>query len=134
MAEFALTELQLEILRVLWRRGEATVVQVQEALRPERELAQSTVATLLSRLEKKSVVAHRTTGRQYVYRAAVEPQRVRRSMVSELSELADRLFEGDVAALVNHLLAEGDVDASDLARVRKLIERREAELREKGGD
>lgn len=129
MADFGLTELQLDIMGVLWERGEATAVEVREALRPERELAPTTVATLLSRLEKKGLVTHRTEGRQYVYRAAVEEARVRRSVVSEFTEMADRLFDGDVAELVTHLLAGRDVGADDLARVREMIERREAELR-----
>ena len=48
-----LTDLQLALLRVLWTRGEATVQDMVEALRPERDLAPTTVATLLSRLEKR---------------------------------------------------------------------------------
>lgn len=129
MAEYGLTELQLEIMSVLWERGEATAVEVREALRPDRDLAQTTVSTLLSRLEKRGLVAHRTEGRQYVYRAVVEEARVRRSVVTGLSGMADRLFAGDLAELVTQLLAEGDVDADDLARVRRMIEKREAELR-----
>lgn len=129
MSEQGLTELQLEIMGVLWERGEATAVEVREALRPKRELAQTTVSTLLSRLERRSLVTHRTEGRQYVYRAQVEEARVRRSVVSEFSEMADRLFAGDLAAMVTQLLDESDVDAGDLARVREMIERREAELR-----
>jgi predicted transcriptional regulator len=121
--------LQLDIMGVLWERGEATAVEVREALRPARELAQTTVSTLLSRLERRSLVTHRTEGRQYVYRALVEEARVRRSVVSGFSEMADRLFAGDLAAMVTQLLAESDVDAGDLARVREMIERREAELR-----
>lgn len=129
MAEYSLTELQLEIMSVLWERGEATVVEVRESLRPERDLAHTTVSTLLSRLEKKGVVRHRTEGRQFVYEPAVEAQRVRRSVVSEFTEVADRLFEGNMADLVTQLLAESDVGAEDLARVRDLIDRKEAALR-----
>ena len=131
MADYNLTELQLAIMKVLWEHGEAKVVEVQEALSAERELAQSTVSTLLSRMEKKGVVAHRTEGRQYVYRPAVEESRVRRSLVAEFSDLAGRLFEGDMTALVSHLIAEREVDSAELARVRALIEAREAELRDK---
>jgi BlaI family penicillinase repressor len=130
--DYGLTELQLEIMGVLWEAGEATVVEVREGLAPERDLAHTTVSTLLSRLEKRGVVSRRKDGRQYVYAAAVEPERVRRSVVSEIGEVADRLFAGDVADLVTHLLAESDVDADDLARVRSMIEAKEAELRRKG--
>lgn len=129
MADYGLTELQLDLMGVLWQRGEATAAEVREALRPERDLAPTTVATLLGRLEKKGLVAHRSEGRQYVYRAAVEAARVKRSVVSEFTEMADRLFAGDVTELVTHLLAESEVDADDLARVRAMIERRKAELR-----
>ena len=127
MADYGLTDLQLEIMGVLWARGEATAVDVREAL--ARDLAPTTVSTLLSRLERKGVVTHRTEGRQFVFRAAVEEARVKRSLVGELGELADRLFAGDVAELVTQLLAESDVGPDDLARVREMIERREAELR-----
>jgi BlaI family transcriptional regulator, penicillinase repressor len=125
----ALTELQLQLLRVLWARGESTVVGVQEALRPERRLAQTTVATLLSRLEKRGVVAYRTEGRQYVYRALVTEAEVRGSVLAEVTE---QLFEGDVAELVSHLLTAAEADAADLAKVRALIEARERALKEGG--
>jgi predicted transcriptional regulator len=127
--EHGLTELQLDIMGVLWERGEATAVEVREGLRPKRELAQTTVSTLLSRLERRNLVAHRTEGRQYIYRAEVEEARVRRSVVSEFSDMADRLFAGDLAEMVTQLLAGSEVDVDDLARVREMIDRREAELR-----
>lgn len=129
MAEYSLTELQLSLVRVLWERGEATVLEVQEALAPERPLAQTTVATLLSRLEKKGLLTHRSEGRQYVYRAVVSEQEVRRSMVDEFSDIAEELFRGDVAALVSHLLTARDVAPHDLARVKELIEEKERELK-----
>ena len=128
MADYTLTELQLALLRVLWERGEATVSEVQEALAPERSLAPTTVATLLSRMEKKGLLDHRTEGRQYVYRAVASEAEVRRSMVDEFSGLAEDLFRGDVAALVSHLLTARDVAPDDLARVKALIEAREREL------
>ena len=117
-----LTELQLAIIRVLWARGEAAVSEVHAAALPERGLALTTVATLLTRLEKAGLVARRPSGRHYVYRALVSEEEVRRSMVSGL---ADRLFHGDVTALVSHLLAEGDIDPGDLDRVRRLIEQKQ---------
>jgi BlaI family penicillinase repressor len=128
---YSLTELQLAIMDVLWEQGGATVVDVHDALRQERRVAQSTVATLLSRLEDKGVVAHRTEDRQYVYRATVSREQVRRSVVGEFSELTERLFSGDVAGLVSQLLSTRDARAEDLARAREIIERKERELRER---
>ncbi|MDJ0976317.1 MAG: BlaI/MecI/CopY family transcriptional regulator [Planctomycetota bacterium] len=117
----ALSETQLAILRVLWDAEEASVADVQAALESERALALTTVATMLSRLHRRGVVARRTEGRQFIYRAAVAEDEVRRSMVSDLMQ---RLFEGDAAALVNHLVSEGEIDADELAAIRRKLARR----------
>ncbi len=124
-----LTELQLAILRVLWDRGEATVQDIWEALHAERGLAQTTVATMLSRLERRGVVTRRAPpeSRQYHYRAAVTEREVQHSMVGELTE---RLFDGDVTALVQHLLTAEDVSPGDIARIRDMIERVETDAPE----
>lgn len=114
-----LTDLQLAILRLLWTNGEATVADIWEALHEERGLAQSTLATILTRLERRGVVTHRTVSRQFIYRALITEADARHSMVSELTE---RLFEGDVPALVNHLLAEQDVSPGDLKRIRDMLD------------
>src|SRR5690349_9955624 len=117
-----LTELQLAILRVIWDKGEATVQDIWEALHGERGLAQTTVATMLSRLERRGVVTRRAQARQYHYKAAVTEQEVQHSMVGELTE---RLFDGDVTQLVQHLLNGADVSPGDLAKIRAMIERAE---------
>lgn len=119
MSEALLTDLQLAVMRVLWDRGEANVAEIWEALRPERGLAQTTVATLLSRLDKRGVVGHRREARQFVYRPLVTEPQVRRVMVRELTA---RLFAGDVTALVSHLLSGREVSAGDLAKVKAMIE------------
>jgi predicted transcriptional regulator len=119
-----LSELQLAVMRVLWQRKKAAVTEVQEALEAERGLALTTVATVLTRLEKAGLVAHRAAGRHYVYRPTVSEEEVRRSMVSVLAE---RLFEGDVAALVSHLVNAREIKPGDLARVKQLIEAKERE-------
>jgi predicted transcriptional regulator len=113
-----LTDLQLVILRVLWDRGSATAAEITDALRTSRGLAQQTIATILSRLEKRGIVRHETQQRQYVYSAVVNEPDVRRTM---LAELTDRVFEGDVAALVSQLLSTGEMSPGDLARVKALI-------------
>src|SRR5438034_8023316 len=115
-----LTELQLAIMRVLWDRSEATVQEIWEALHAERGIAKTTVATMLSRLERRGVVTRRAQSRQYRYRAAVTEREVQHSMVGELTE---RLFDGDVTALVQHLLTGEDVSPGDIAKIRDMIER-----------
>lgn len=126
-----LTDLQIEIMRILWTRGEATVVEVHRDLGRTRDLAQATVATLLSRLEKKGAITHRSEGRQFVFRALVAEDEVRRSM---LAQITDRLFTGDVPALIHQLLDEREISRGDLDEVRALIEAKERELRDADGD
>jgi predicted transcriptional regulator len=118
-----LTELQLAILRLLWDRGEATVAELWEALYEERGLAQTTIATLVTRLQRRGIVARRTRDRQFVYRAMITEPDVQQSMVSELTE---RLFAGDPAALVSHLISASDMSPGDLARVKQMIESAQA--------
>lgn len=114
-----ITALQLAILRLLWERGEATMAELWEALHDERGLAQTTVATLVARLQRRGIVARRTRDRQYVYRATITEADVQHSMVSELTE---RLFAGDAAALVSHLISAADMSPGDLARMKRLLE------------
>lgn len=122
-----LTELQIALLRVLWDRGQATVAEICEALRPERALALTTVATLLSRLEKRGIVTHETRARQYLYRPLVTESEVRRSMVGDLTE---QLFDGDVTALMSHLLTAREMSPGDLDRLKALLDE-QAERKEK---
>jgi len=120
MSKHTLGELQHAIMRVLWTNGEGTTAAVHDALYAERGLAPTTIATMLRKMEDKGVVAHRTEGRQFVYRPTVSESEVRSSMVGEL---LDRLFAGDPAALVSHLVTEGGIDESELAELRALLER-----------
>jgi len=118
-----LTELQLVILQVLWDREEATTQDIHAELHVDRGLALTTVATLLSRLEKRGILKHRKDGRQYVYRALVTRPEVRRSKIRELTET---LFEGDAAALISHLVRSEETDPGDLERIKALISQAEA--------
>ena len=114
-----LSDLQLDIVRVLWRRKEATAAQVQAALDAERGLALTTISTLLSRLEKRGLVTHRTEGRTFIYRAAVTEPQVRHSM---LGSLVDSVFKGDPTELVSQLLSARDLSPDDLERIRAMVE------------
>lgn len=114
--------LQLAIMRVLWTKGEATVAEVHGSLEDEEGgRALTTIATMLSKMEKKGVVTHRTEGRQFVYTPRVSEADVRRSMVSRLTET---LFQGDVLELVQHLLDEEEIDSEELGDLRRRIAER----------
>lgn len=121
--DIVLSDLQLDLMRVLWRAGELSVAEVTEAL-VDRDLAHTTVATLLSRLEKRGVVEARRDGRILVYRPCVTEAQVRRTMVSSLIA---QVFRGDPKALLAHLVSERDVAQGDLEQVRALLQRADEE-------
>ncbi|MBV1857867.1 MAG: BlaI/MecI/CopY family transcriptional regulator [Nannocystaceae bacterium] len=118
-----LSDLQLEVLRVFWEQGEATAASVHAALQRDRDLAPTTVSTLLTRLEKRGLLKHRADGRQFVYSACVEEQEVRSSM---LQRLTDFFFRGDAGALVSHLVESRDFNPDELEAVEQLIRARES--------
>ena len=115
--DIALSDLQLDVMRVLWR-GETSVADVAAELAVRRGLAHTTVATVLTRLAKRDLVAARRDGRQLVYRALVDESQVRRSMVGGLIQ---SLFRGDPQALLAHLVSEEDVAGGDLGKVQALL-------------
>ena len=115
--DIALSELQLDVMRVLWR-GEASVADVAAALVTSRGLAHTTIATVLTRLAKRGLVDANRDGRQLIYRALVDESQVRRSMVGDLIQ---SLFRGDPKALLAHLVSEKEVAPGDLERVQALL-------------
>jgi len=116
--DIALSELQADVMRVVWQRGEASTADVAEALAAARGLAHTTIATLLTRLEKRGAVRSRRDGRQLVYMATVSEEAVRRSMVTGL---VDTIFGGDAKALVAHLVSESEVAPGDLDKIRRML-------------
>src|SRR5437867_9927575 len=116
-----LGELQLRIMKVLWDRGEASVAEVLEGLGDRRNLAYTTVATMLRKMETRGLVTHRAEGRSFIYTACVAAEEVSRSMADHL---VDRLFEGNLLEVVNHLLTTREVSRQELRQLEKLIAER----------
>jgi predicted transcriptional regulator len=113
-----LGDLQLRIMKVLWQRGEAAVSDVHQSLSGPRNLAYTTVATMLRKMEARRLVSHRVEGRSFVYRPTVAEDAVSRGMAGHL---LDRLFEGSFADMVHHLLSVREVSREELSRVERLI-------------
>jgi predicted transcriptional regulator len=116
-----LGNLQIEIMRVLWSRGPSSVTQVRQAL-GGRNLAYTTVATMLRKMEPRGLVAHDCDGRTFIYRAAVPEQAVRQGMAGDL---LDRLFSGSLSSLVSHLLSSREVNREELEELAALIDARQ---------
>ena len=120
-----LGDLQLRIMKILWERREATVSDVHAALADGKNLAYTTIATMLRKMEAKGLVIHRADGRSFVYSAKVAEADVSRSMADHL---VDRLFEGSLTEAVTHLLKTREVSRAELAALEKLIAERKRKL------
>jgi BlaI family transcriptional regulator, penicillinase repressor len=115
----SLSALQLELLRVLWQRGRASVAEVADALAEHRPLAHTTVATLLGRLARRGIVAAERDGRQLLYRPLLSEPDVQRTMVAGIVR---SLFGGSSRALLAHLVSEHEVAGDDLQQIQSLLD------------
>jgi len=111
-----LTEREAHLMVVLWDRGSATVEQVREAL--DDPLADSTVRTMLRILEVKGYVERDPASRAHVYRPVVDRRQAQRSAARKL---VDRLFDGSAAVLVQRLVEDQQLDADQLAKLRRVL-------------
>ncbi len=116
----ALSPAETEILRLVWVLGKATVQAVTNDLPGGRKIAYATVQTLLRRLEKKGYLTHEVNGRAHVFCPAVKKEKVIRRTVGDFVE---RLFGGDPAPLMLHLASHSQLDADDIKRLKKLIDK-----------
>lgn len=113
------TERELDILQVLWARESGTLGEICEALCRDREVAKTTVATILKLMEDKNLV-ERTPDRRW--KAAVSRTSTRTQIVKGLM---DKLFDGSAGRLVAHVLKAGSLSASDLEELQRLLEETE---------
>jgi BlaI family penicillinase repressor len=112
-----LTPLELEIMHVLWESGPANVQMVQQQLK--RDLAYTTVQTMLNILHRKGKVKRNLRDRAYFYRPAISRSKIASQTVSDLVE---RLFGGSAENLVMSLLETKHLTPQKLARLNKLLE------------
>lgn len=118
---------ELDVLKVLWARGQATVREVLETLRVAGHVgtkdgkpwSYATVATLLDRLETKKVVESDRTDQAFTYRPIVTVREVQQKRVESL---VDKLYQGEPGLLVLHLLKAHPLDPSHAREVRALLE------------
>jgi predicted transcriptional regulator len=121
---YRLGDLQLKIMKALWDRGEASAADVHQIL-ADHDLAYTTIATMLRKMEERGLVKHRGEGRRFIYTATVAPDTVSRSMANDL---LDRLFEGSLAGMLSHLLTAREVSRAELAELERLIAERKDQV------
>ena len=118
MSESRTTDLELQVLSVLWERGASTVREVMQDLPDGKTRAYTTVLTILQLMEKKGLVGHTRTGHAYAYHAEVGREQVVEPVVRTLLQ---NVFRGNPSAVVQSLLSCADVDAADLKEIRRVI-------------
>ena len=116
-----LTDAELRLMDVLWKRGPSTVGEVHGALPRRDKVAYSTVLTTLRILEDKGYLDHQQRGRAYVYRPLVAREDARQKGVRHLVQ---RLFDDSPKALVLNVLENEEFSAEELAELRRLMDRR----------
>ncbi len=119
-----LTEQELEIMKVVWDRESVTVRDVYETLRAQRQIAYTTVMTMMRILERKGHVKVSRADRAFVYRPARARQRVLGEMVREF---VDRVFGGAAEPLVQHLVRDRHLTEDDLKDIAAHLKRRKRE-------
>lgn len=113
------TDVELEILKVLWETGPADLGRICAALRRERPVASTTVATMLKIMLDKGLVRRSDGPRAYLWSARVNRGKATSGM---LHKLLDRAFDGSAKRLVAHLIEAGELSARDCDEVRSMLE------------
>jgi BlaI family transcriptional regulator, penicillinase repressor len=116
-----LTRQELEIMKVVWQRGSATVREVRDVIAQSKPTAYTTILTLMNILETKGVLTHGREGRAYVYQPLLTREQ---AVQNQLRDVVERFFSGDSERLVGSLLDKGWFSNDQLSRLRGLFDDR----------
>ena len=120
--EKPLTATELEMMNVLWRIGPASVHQVVEALLPQRQLAYTSVSTIVRILEQKGYVRSRKEGRGHLYEPTIQKEAYQ---VASLQHLVSNVFDGTPTLLVQRLVDSEQIDPEELDAIRRALKKKE---------
>ncbi|WP_395373595.1 BlaI/MecI/CopY family transcriptional regulator [Marinicella sp. W31] len=113
-----LSDLQLMIMKVLWKHRSLSVSETHSLLNQKKPMALTTVATLLKRLQEKDIINAEKQGRKLVYFPLVSESDVKNSM---LGNMLQHLFNGKPAELVHHLVDNDEISEKDLNKIRQIL-------------
>jgi len=118
-----LGETEMEVLHHVWDLGEATVADVRERILEDRDVAYTTVMTVLKKLAEKGYLTYHKEGRSYVYEPAQSPDAVQHSLLRRLME---KVFKGSPTALVQTLVQREDLTDAERRDIKDIIDALEA--------
>jgi len=114
------TELELEILKILWRRGPLPAKEVRDALVDFRDLAYASVMTIVNIMVRKKYLRRRREGASYLYRPVVTEAAITERM---LTDMVERAFDGSVSAVMLRLLESSDLEEAEIKKIRAFLDR-----------
>jgi len=120
------TDGELEILRVLWSSGPTSLSTLRDTLRKHRQVATTTVSTMLRVMSDKGLVKRLGSGRGAQWTAIITQQKTAKKMVRKL---VDHVFDGSANLLAAHIVEGGQLSSQQLAELRDLIDQRSTEER-----
>ena len=118
-----LTAVELEMMNVIWRIGPCSVAQVREQLLPQRELAYTSVSTIVRILEQKRYVRSEKQGRGHLYSATISKPAYQ---AMSLKQLVNTVFEATPSLLVERLLESDSLSSKDVAKIKALLRGKES--------
>ena len=126
------TERELQILKILWARGEGTVREVYEEMSRSLPIVQNTVQAFLRTMEEKGLVRHRVEGRTFIYQPVPQDAATKQKM---MSRVLHRVFDGAIDQLVQSVLSLRQPTAEELEKIETMLEEAKSKKgkRERGG-
>jgi len=113
-----LGKFELQIMKMIWSNGKASVRDVWERFYPERKSAYTTIATILRQLEEKGFLRHKEVDRTYIYYPLISQNGVSHGM---LKDIVDSFFSGSIADLVSMLIQNENLDDKELEKIQQMI-------------
>jgi BlaI family penicillinase repressor len=117
-----LTRQELQIMKVVWEHGAATVKQVFEAISQQKTTAYTTILTIMGILEEKGVLVHSRAGRAYVYRPLLSRRQATRN---QIQDILVRFFDGSPEKLIKNVLENEIMEPEQIGTVRTILESRQ---------
>ena len=118
------TELELEILKILWREGPLPGRGIRDALAETRDLAYTSVMTIMKIMTEKKYARREKVGGNFIYYPRVTEKTVTQRM---LRDIVDRVFDGSAAAVMLNLFQTADLDEQELKQLREIVNRKAGE-------
>lgn len=114
------TDGELEILKVLWEAGSATLGTICTALRQKREVATTTVATMLKLMQNKKLVTRKRTAKGYLWSAKINRDAASKGL---LGKVLDGVFDGSAKHLVAHLVEDGKLNEDERREIIRMLKK-----------